>query len=140
MELSDTKAAAQAEKLCFSDNPWSEQAFVNELNNELTSYYIASDNGRIIGYAGFWNVSGEGDITNVGVVPEYRRRGIAGMLIKKITDSARALGLSSLTLEVRKSNIAALNLYTKYGFKVVGERKRYYSNREDALLMTLILE
>lgn len=140
MELSDTRAVAKVEKTCFSNNPWSEQSFINEINNELTLYYVAVDNGKIVGYAGFWNVSGEGDITNVAVIPEYRQQGIASKLIKKITDSARALGLSSITLEVRKSNTVAQNLYKKFGFSVVGERKRYYSDREDALLMTLLMD
>jgi ribosomal-protein-alanine N-acetyltransferase len=82
-------------------------------------------------------VSGEGDITNVAVLPEYRRLGIGSILIEAVIKKAAELELSLLTLEVRRSNTVAQSLYSKYGFEVIGERKRYYSdNREDALIMT----
>ena len=98
------------------------------MQNKLAVYFVAKDNGKCIGYAGFWNVSGEGDITNVAVLPEYRKNGIGSML-------------ELLTLEVRKSNIAAQGLYKKYGFDIIGERKRYYSdNGEDAWIMTKSFE
>ena len=71
------------------------------------------DNGKCIGYAGFWNVSGEGDITNVAVLPEYRKNGIGSMLISEMIKTAVTLKLELLTLEVRKSNIAVS--YTHLG-------------------------
>lgn len=136
MTEADVCEIAQLEKRCF-DVPWSEKSFRDEMNNKLAVYLVAKQDGRCIGYAGFWNVSGEGGITNVAVLPEYRRTGVGSRLIKKMIDAARSLNLEMLTLEVRKSNISAQGLYKKYGFDIIGERKRYYSdNGEDAWIMT----
>ena len=101
--------------------PWSEKSFHDEMQNKLAVYFVAKDNGKCIGYAGFWNVSGEGDITNVAVLPEYRKNGIGSMLISEMIKTAVTLKLELLTLEVRKSNIAAQGLYKKYGFSENGE-------------------
>lgn len=140
MTSQDVPEIAELDKKCFAV-PWSEKSFYDETENPLAVYYIAKDNGKCIGYAGFWNVSGEGDITNVAVLPEYRRNGVGSRLIETVIKKASELNLSLLTLEVRKSNIAAQGLYSKYGFDIIGERKRYYSdNREDALIMTKELE
>ena len=137
MTTADADAMAEIDKVCFAV-PWSQKAFYDEARNDLAYYFVAKDGGKCIGYAGFWNVSGEGGITNVAVLPEYRRRGIASALIEEMIKKANELSLDLLTLEVRRSNTAAQELYRKFGFDVIGERKRYYSdNREDALIMTL---
>ncbi|MCH5211220.1 MAG: ribosomal protein S18-alanine N-acetyltransferase [Oscillospiraceae bacterium] len=136
MTGNDVAEVAELEKQCFSV-PWSEKSFRDEMTNKLAIYFIARYDGKCVGYAGFWNVSGEGGITNVAVLPGYRRKGIASLMIEKMIKEARGLGLELLTLEVRKSNISAQELYKKYGFDIIGERKRYYSdNGEDAWIMT----
>lgn len=136
MREEDITAIAALEKRCFTV-AWSEKSFRDELQNKLAHYLVARDCGACIGYAGFWDVSGEGGITNIAVLPEYRRQGVGSMLIKEMIKTARSLRLVLLTLEVRKSNVAAQRLYKKYGFDIIGERKRYYSdNGEDAWLMT----
>lgn len=136
MTMEDVGEIAALEKECFR-MPWSEQSFRDEMNNPLAVYLIAKDGAKCIGYAGFWNVSGEGGITNVAVLPAYRRQGVGSMLLSEMIKAAETLKLDLLTLEVRKSNSAAQGLYSKFGFEIIGERKRYYSdNREDALIMT----
>ncbi len=136
MTMEDVPEIAALEKVCFKV-PWSEKSFRDEMSNKLAIYHVAKDNGKCIGYAGFWNVSGEGGITNVAVLPEYRRQGVGSMLITEMIKTAETLELLLLTLEVRKSNLAAQALYGKYGFEIIGERKRYYSdNNEDAFIMT----
>ncbi|MCC8159774.1 MAG: ribosomal protein S18-alanine N-acetyltransferase [Oscillospiraceae bacterium] len=136
MTLEDVAEIAELEKKCFA-LPWSENSLRDEMSNKLAVYIVAKDSGRCAGYTGFWNVSGEGGITNVAVLPEYRRRGVGSMLIAKMIKIALDLKLDILTLEVRKSNTAAQGLYIKYGFDIIGERKRYYSdNGEDAWIMT----
>lgn len=138
MTLEDVPEIAALEKVCFTV-PWSEKSFRDEMSNKLAVYLTAKDNKKCIGYAGFWNVSGEGGITNVAVLPEYRRQGIGSKLITEMIKTAETLELDLLTLEVRKSNTAAQNLYSKFGFEIIGERKRYYSdNGEDAYIMTKI--
>ncbi|MGN0106233.1 MAG: ribosomal protein S18-alanine N-acetyltransferase [Hominilimicola sp.] len=136
MTEQDVPEVAELEKKCFAV-PWSEKSFSDEMKNKLAVYFVAKSDGRCIGYAGFWNVSGEGGITNVAVLPEYRRQGVGSLLISEMIKTAAKLNLELLTLEVRKSNISAQGLYKKYGFDIIGERKRYYSdNGEDAWIMT----
>lgn len=140
MKRSDAHEMAELDKKCFAV-PWSEKSFHDEAENLLAVYFVARIDKQIIGYAGFWNVAGEGDITNVAVLPEFRKQGVGSRLIEAVIKRAAELGLSILTLEVRRSNISAQMLYSKYGFEVIGERKRYYSdNREDALIMIKRLE
>ena len=139
MTAADADEVAEVDKICFAV-PWSAKSFHDEAENELAIYFVARDGGKCIGYAGFWNVSGEGGITNIAVLPEYRRQGVASKIITEMIKKANKLSLELLTLEVRRSNTAAQSLYNKFGFEVIGERKRYYSdNREDALIMTLKL-
>ena len=136
MTAEDVTEIAALEKQCFT-LPWSEKSFRDEMANKLAIYHVAKDDGACVGYAGFWNVSGEGDVTNVAVLPEYRRRGVGSSLVAEMVKTAESLKLELLTLEVRKSNIAAQKLYEKFGFEILGERKRYYSdNGEDAYIMT----
>ena len=90
----------------------------------------------IVGYGGFWLMAGEAHISTIAVRPELRRRGIGELLLVAMIDRATDLGAKVATLEVRVSNTAAQSLYRKYGFRQVGLRHRYYSNNEDALIMT----
>lgn len=137
MQETDAKFLAELDRECFSV-PWSEKSFHDESRNEIAIYYVAKENGQVIGYAGFWHVADEGDITNIAVAKAYRRRGIGGKLLETLIKKAKELKLELLTLEVRKTNYAAISLYERYGFEKIGERKRYYSNpEEDALIMTL---
>lgn len=139
MNKGDTKQLAELDKICFAV-PWSEQSFIDETENELANYIVAADKDTVIGYIGYWKVIDEGHITNVAVNPEYRRKGIASLMLSKIIKAAYADKLYLLTLEVRKSNTAAQKLYEKFGFVPLGERKNYYhSPTEDAVIMTLML-
>lgn len=139
MLKSDVKAVAAIDRECFSV-PWSEKSFMDETENEFAVYFVARHDGECIGYGGFWRVFPEGDITNVAVLPKWRRRGVATAILDKMIRRARQLGLECLNLEVRRSNTAAQRLYADTGFVVTGERKRFYSdNREDALIMKLNL-
>ena len=118
--------------------PWSRKAFESELENENAVYRVALSGDKVIGYAGLWKVIDEGDITNIAVLPEFRRMGAASSLMEALIDFCKSAGLIKLTLEVRRSNSAAIQLYKKCGFKETGFRKQYYAdNREDALIMAL---
>jgi len=131
----DIAAVAAIEKKSFSD-PWPEEAFQNELfNNRLAAYYVARLEDRVIAYIGAWLVLDEVHITTLAVEEACRRRGIASRLLKTLVKKAGTGGARFLTLEVRPSNKAALCFYEKFGFSVLGRRKRYYID-EDALIMT----
>lgn len=127
----------ELEKKCFSD-PWTATMFVGDLQSEQTCYFGAFDeNDNLVGYAGMWMSVDEGQITNVAIHPDYRRKGIAYSLVVNLIQICRRNKLSSITLEVRESNINAISLYKKLEFIKVGVRKNYYKNpNENALLMT----
>jgi ribosomal-protein-alanine N-acetyltransferase len=92
----------------------------------------------IFGFAGFWIMAGEVHITNIAVGESHRRRGIGELLLISLINLAAGLDARLITLEVRASNAAAQDLYSKYGFSKVGIRRGYYTdNREDGVLMTL---
>jgi len=91
----------------------------------------------ILGYGGFWLMAGEAHISTIATRREWRGRGLGELLLVAMIEEARALQADFVTLEVRVGNRIAQSLYHKYGFKVEGRRKRYYSdNGEDALIMT----
>jgi ribosomal-protein-alanine N-acetyltransferase len=91
----------------------------------------------IVGFTGIWLMADEAHITNIAVAEEYRRRGIGELLLIATIDLARELKAKTMTLEARVSNIAAQNLYSKYGFMKMGIRRGYYlDNKEDAVIMS----
>ena len=116
---------AGIEKLCFK-TPWSENQIKNEIDNPLTVYSIALLNGNVVAYGGYWSVAGDAQITNIAVHPEYQGKKLGSKILENLLNTANSRGESQLTLEVRESNIKAINLYKKYGFEIVGTRKNYY--------------
>lgn len=115
---------------------WSRDSFFNELSNPVAKYLIAKVNDKVVGFAGIWTVLDEGQITNIAVHPDFRNIKIGSALVEGLISNLNEWKLNSMTLEVRKSNIPAQNLYKKYGFKEEGLRKRFYSdNKEDAIIM-----
>ena len=126
---------AQIEKLCFSD-PWSENSISSELNSRISLWLVALDGNSVAGYIGSQSVLDEADMMNVAVHPDFRRRGIAEALVKRLVEDLQAMESHCLTLEVRASNAPAIALYEKLGFSQIGRRKNYYRNpREDALIL-----
>jgi ribosomal-protein-alanine N-acetyltransferase len=91
----------------------------------------------IVGFSGIWLMVDEAHVTNIAVSQQYRQRGIGELLLIATIDLARELKANTMTLEVRASNIAAQNLYSKYGFVQMGIRNGYYlDNRENAIIMS----
>ncbi len=131
---------AELERVCFPD-PWSRNMLKEELENDLAAFLVALDGqGAVAGYAGLQVVLDEGNILNIAVRPDCRRRGVPGQLLQVFLNFARGNRLAFLTLEVRASNYAAIALYGSRGFRGVGRRKNYYEHpREDAVIMTLDL-
>ena len=122
----------EIEKICFS-SPWSREDLEKQINIETSHFLVAVEDGRAVGYMGLQIFSDEGYVTNVAVLPQYRQRGIAAMLINEQMKNQMAF----ITLEVRQSNTPAINLYTKMGFENVGIRPNFYSNpTENAIIMT----
>lgn len=133
------KGIKKVDDLCF-ESPWSLKSFESELTNPIAFYFVAVSEGEVIGYAGYWWTFGEAQITNIAVNPSFRKKGIASALMDKMIAHCIDTDVYSITLEVRVSNNAAINMYEKYGFERVGLRPKYYSDKEDALLMTKEIE
>ena len=126
---------AQLEKICFSD-PWSERSIAYELTNPLSAWFVAVEDGAVLGYVGSQAVLDEADMMNIAVSPEARRRGIAQGLVEVLVAALQEKEVRCLTLEVRASNDPAITLYHKLGFTQVGRRPNYYRNpKEDALIL-----
>ena len=126
---------AQLEAQCFSD-PWSEKSIASELENPLSLWLVAEENGQVYGYVGSQTVLGESDMMNVAVDPGFRRQGIARALIETLIAELSKMGSRCLRLEVRVSNENARALYERMGFQQLGLRKNYYHNpKEDALIL-----
>ena len=135
MTSKDIDGVFKVEKNCFEDY-WSKDAFKKELTNDVARYLVAKIGDKVVGYVGIWFVMDEGHITNVAVHEDYRGQKIGDKLIQSLVKLCKESNIVSMTLEVRVSNIVAQNLYKKYGFKLAGIRKEYYSNnKEDAMIM-----
>jgi len=134
--IADVNAIVEVEEACFS-MPWSYQSFWGELDHNSHAHYLVAElNGKIIGYAGVWIIFEEGHVTNIAIHPDYRGRKYGERLVGQLIDLTRACGATSMTLEVRVSNVVALGLYKKMGFEARGRRKAYYDdNKEDAIVM-----
>jgi [ribosomal protein S18]-alanine N-acetyltransferase len=117
--------------------PWPRNAYYRELNHNRSAYYIVlRRDDQIVGYAGLWKMSDEAHITTVGVRAGEQGKGYGHALMAALIQRAYQLGSRWLTLEVRPSNDVAVRLYEKFGFKVIGRRRGYYTdNNEDAIVM-----
>lgn len=136
-EIFDAKEIAETERLTLGTEAWSENGITETLNRN-GHYFVAEIDGKIVGHGGFTAILDEGDITNIAVRPEFRRKGLASKILEAMIDSANKQNLSFLTLEVRSQNTPAIRLYEKYGFTVRGERKNFYREPTDnAKIMTL---
>ncbi len=126
---------AELEKLCFSD-PWSLRSITSELNNPLSLWVVAEENGVVAGYVGSQSVLGEADMMNLAVAPACRRRGIGRKLVEELIRRLKEQRTHVLVLEVRASNDPAIGLYEELGFIQVGYRPNYYVHpKEDALIL-----
>ena len=134
MVQEDADGVARVEAACMPV-PWSRQSVWEEASHTDAYYLIARDVDRdnlIVAYAGCWVLANEGHITNVAVDPDYQGQGLGRRLMNELTSRVKALGVDSMTLEVRPSNTVAINLYTSLGFRSVGQRPKYYTNPVEA--------
>ena len=138
MTLSDVDAIHEIEEQSFAV-PWTKAAFIKEVTeNACARYVVLREDDVPVAYAGTWLVMDEGHITNIAVKKEKRGLGYGELVTGALIQLAADTGISWMTLEVRRSNEAAISLYKKLGFTEVGYRKRYYpDNQEDALVMLL---
>ena len=137
MSSEDIEEVSEIEKASFS-RPWTKKNFEESLNLSDAFFIVFKDDDTnvIMGYLGMYFSPDEMGIMNVAVSPKYRRCGVADALLKKAMDTASEKKVSYVYLEVRKTNIAAINLYEKHGLKALGIRKGLYEDpKEDGIVM-----
>ena len=122
-------------------NPWTRDMYLAEFENpDVSFFFLARDPDaapeNVVGFCAFWRILDELHINNLAVVPEKRRQGVAAALLERVLSEGARLGTTRTTLEVRRSNEAALKLYEHFGFSVAGVRHGYYTKpEEDALIL-----
>ena len=119
------------------DEFWNAEVLGKELENPLSDYIVAIENGEVVGYAGLWQPVDEGHVTNIVTKKDKRGNHIGSKMLEKIIELAKNENLKCVTLEVNEHNEIAIKLYKKYNFVEVGKRTKYYNNVDDAIIMTL---
>lgn len=139
MGIPHIPAVAMIDRMCFTC-PWSEKAYHDEFNNPNSCTLIACNGDEVIGFVNALIILDECAINNIAILPNYRKKRIAPLLLITLENICRERGVSFITLEVRVSNHTARRLYMKAGFEDVGIRKGFYKKPyEDAILMTKYL-
>jgi ribosomal-protein-alanine N-acetyltransferase len=166
MREGDLPAVRAIEALSFS-NPWSDNTFRGEIQNTSISSpmvvvrrpgnpVVADDSlvrkspcagsrvvsdGEVVAYIVYWQIRDDVQINNVAVHPDHRGLGLGEAMMRYAIAKVRASGAGFVTLEVRQSNTAAVTLYKKLGFEILGTRRNYYTKPdEDAHVMGLVLD
>lgn len=135
LQTKDLEYIMEIETSCFSV-PWSKNGFESELRHQNTYYNCIEIENKVIGYSGLWKILDEGHIMNVAILPEYRKKGYGKKLIENLFEFCLDNDIIRTTLEARESNKAAIKLYEKMGFEIVGTRPKYYSKPlENAVIM-----
>jgi [ribosomal protein S18]-alanine N-acetyltransferase len=139
MKTADVPTVAAIENASFS-SPWSEDSLREAIGTYGSITRVALLHGNIAGYLIAKKVADEMQLYDLAVMPEHRRRGIARKLVEELIERSRFSGVAKIFLEVRASNVAAIDLYEGLDFAETGVRKDYYNNPvEDAILMTLVI-
>ncbi|MBR4766838.1 MAG: ribosomal protein S18-alanine N-acetyltransferase [Clostridia bacterium] len=136
LQICHIDAVYELEKECFN-NPWSREDLAAQPSNENAHFLAAVSGDEVLGYIGIYEFFESCEIANLAVKKEFRRCGIAKVLINAASENAQKRGCEFITLEVRPSNEPALNLYYSLGFEKAGMRKNFYTSpAEDALILT----
>ena len=136
MRYDDIATVQQIEREIFL-SPWPKNAYASELSqNRQACYLVLRRDGVILGYAGLWRVAREAHVTTIGVRSNQQHKGLGTVLFAALVQRAYEMAARWITLEVRATNLHAMRLYERFGFKVIGRRRGYYTdNGEDAVIM-----
>lgn len=137
LDENNYKDVAQIDADCLASEKWSEEQFRAEIGDASKFYAVCKINGKVVGFGGYAQVLDEGNILNIAVAKDCRKQGIATEILNIMIQNGVNNGITAFTLEVRESNQAARLLYEKAGFKFVGIRKNFYSDKENACIYWL---
>ena len=138
MKESDLEDVLEIEKKSFAD-PWSRRLFRETLSfPHSINFVLRESTGALLGYINFYLIGEEAHMLNFAVHPDFRKKGLATHLLSHTVDFLKRRNAANFFLEVRESNLDAIRLYGRFGFRMIGRRKRYYvETNEDALVMHL---
>lgn len=122
------------------DKFWTYGILKTEIANINSRYIVAKCKDEIIGFAGVLFIVDEANIMNIVIRKDMRKKGVGTTMLKKIIDISIKQKAKFITLEVNYNNFPAIKLYKKFEFEEIGRRKKYYNNRDDAIIMTKILK
>lgn len=135
---SDLPGILTLDRLCWGKF-WTRSGYLQELESPASDFWVLipkqPSEVQVVGMGCLWSVAGEAHVILLAVHPQYRRLGGGQALLYSLLLGAHQRGLQWATLEVRASNQAAVALYQKFGFEIVGKRRRYYEDDEDALVL-----
>ncbi|MBS5521855.1 MAG: ribosomal protein S18-alanine N-acetyltransferase [Clostridiales bacterium] len=133
----DLPELVKLERQCFSD-PWSLSCFEAAQKYSYSTMLLAKLGDTVAGYCCLYHIMDEGEIVNIAVAPDFCRAGIGTKMLASLLEKGRGQGVTRFLLDVRFSNLAAIRLYEKAGFKKIAVQKNFYENpAEDAWLMEL---
>ena len=139
MRKEDLAQIVDLEKKCFND-AWNLEQIENELEvNPFSNGYMLKENDKVVAYAFMWETFEMAQIARIGVDPDQRKKHNEKKMMEELFEKARSGGCEYMSLEVRESNTAAIKLYEKLGFVTVNVSKGYYSDNENAIVMTRAL-
>lgn len=118
------------------DDFWKPSILKSELESENSKYIVALDNNDIVGFAGIVILPDDAEITNIVTKKNERKKGIGKLLLAKLIEMAKEYEKDNISLEVNENNNAAIELYKKFNFEIVGCRKKYYNGKDNAIIMT----
>lgn len=123
----------------YIETPWGYNELFSDITNENAFYVCIRKDNEFAGYGGMRFNLFDADITNIAVNENFRRTGIGTLILKELIKKAEEKKLESIFLEVNQNNENAIKLYEKCGFKKEGIRKKYYNNKDDAIIMKYTL-
>jgi ribosomal-protein-alanine N-acetyltransferase len=139
-ELTDINEVVEIEKDVY-DAPWSYDGFVAELYNDVSRFFVYTENGKICGYVIYWEIFDENkginelEVINIAVGKLFQSRGIGKKLLNYVLTASKLPFVCYL--DVRIDNLAAIKLYKSLGFEITGIRKNFYGKNKDAYSMSL---
>ncbi|MCS5586466.1 MAG: ribosomal protein S18-alanine N-acetyltransferase, partial [Gammaproteobacteria bacterium] len=133
---SDINNVLTIERLAY-DSPWSQAKFSDSLNNPKTLASLLTVDKQVLGYFVAMHSPDSADLLNICIHPDYQQQGLGAQLFSHLKQQLQALSINAIFIEVRASNETAFSFYQKLDFKVIDNRKKYYSNGEDAKILRL---
>ncbi len=130
----------ELEKASMGTDAWSEESFLHDIKAKSRTWWMAISDDELLGYAGVLVAGDVAEILKIAVNLNARRKGLASALLERALRDAVNLGASKVFLEVRESNTGAIAFYSSLGLSIEASRRRYYSDGEDAYVMSADLE